>query len=105
MDQEEDFISKDYQIYPFSLPEQEKSDEFIKEDMEEEDIQSSEPLKAFYREDKRQDKETVHSLSSTTELDDQLIRAKHFTELDIGITRGNPWVKKINPYPTRQKPL
>src|SRR6202522_3790604 len=77
MDQEED--STDYQVDPFSPPEQEKSDEFI----EEEDIQLSEPLKAFYREDKRQDEETVHSLSSTTELDNQLERAKHFTELDM----------------------
>src|ERR1700678_990677 len=53
MDQEEDFISKDYQIYPFSLPGQEKSDEFIDEDMEEEDIQSSEPLKASYQDHRR----------------------------------------------------
>src|ERR1700678_4170526 len=100
IDQEEDFISKDYQIYPFSLPEQEKSDEFIEEDMEEEDIQSSEPLKAFYREDKREDEETVHSLSSTTELDNQLIRAKHFTELDKHWGYDNEQIKDKDTWET-----
>src|SRR5271168_2592775 len=40
MDQQEDFILKDTKIYPFSLPGQEKSDEFIDKDQEEEDIQS-----------------------------------------------------------------
>src|ERR1700678_4651063 len=48
MDQEEDFILKDYQIYPSSLPDQEKSDEFIDENTEEEDIQSLESLNISY---------------------------------------------------------
>ena len=38
MDQEEDFARKDYQVYPFSLSEQEKTDELIDENTEEEDI-------------------------------------------------------------------
>src|ERR1700678_3900309 len=80
MDQEEDFILKDTKIYPFSLPGQEKSDEFIDKDQEEEDIQSSKPLKASYRDHERQNEETVYPLS---ELDDQPIGAKHFTEQDV----------------------
>ena len=31
----------------------------------------------------KEDKETIHPLSSTTELDDQLERAKYFTKLDM----------------------
>ena len=46
MDQEEDSI--DYQVDSFSLSEQEKSDKFIDEDTEEEDIQSLESLIASY---------------------------------------------------------
>src|SRR5271168_463775 len=49
--------------------------------MEEEDIQSSEPLEASYRDHRRLDEETVHPLLS--ELDDQLIGAKYFTEQDV----------------------
>src|ERR1700678_512443 len=67
MDQEEDFILKDTKIYPFSLPGQEKSDEFIDEDQEEEDIHSSKLLKASYRDHERQNKDTLQPLS---ELDD-----------------------------------
>ena len=52
MDKEEDFV--DYQVYHCSLPEQEKSDKFIDEDQEEEDIQSSKLLKASYQDHERQ---------------------------------------------------
>src|SRR5271155_4300361 len=79
MNQEED--SADYQIYPASLPRQEKSDEFIDENTEEEDIQSLESLNTSYRDYRRQDEETVHPLLS--ELDEQLIGAKYFTEQDV----------------------
>src|SRR5271168_187657 len=46
--QEEDFTWKNYQVYPTSLPEQEKTDEFIDE-TEEEDIQALESLTTPYR--------------------------------------------------------
>src|SRR5271168_2018652 len=81
MNQEEDSV--DYQIYPFSLPEQEKSDEFIDENTEEEDIQSLESLNISYKNHRRQDKETVNSLSLTTEPDGQLDKAGYFSELDV----------------------
>src|SRR6202522_4391737 len=81
MDQEEDSILKDYQIYPSSLPEQEKSDEFIDENTEEEDIQSLEPLNISYRNHRRQDEETVNSL--TTAPDGQLDKARYFSEPDV----------------------
>src|ERR1700678_2957347 len=83
MDQEEDLISKNYQIYPSSLLEQEKSDEFIEENTEEEDIQSLESLNISYRNHRRQDEETVDSLSLTTESDGQLEKARYFSELDM----------------------
>src|ERR1700678_3569953 len=78
MNQEED--SADYQIYPFSLPEQEKSDKFTDENTEEEDIQSLEPLNIFYQNHRRQDEETVNSLIA--EPDGQLDKARYFTEPD-----------------------
>src|SRR6202522_1429596 len=81
MDQEEDFILKDTKTHSFSLPGQEKSDEFIDEDQEEEDIQSLESLNISYRNHRRQDKETVNSL--TTEPDEQLDKARYFTEPDV----------------------
>src|SRR6202522_534648 len=81
MDQEEDFILKDTKTHSFSLPGQEKSDEFIDEDQEEEDIQSLESLNISYRNHRRQNKETVNSL--TTEPDEQLDKARYFTELDV----------------------
>src|SRR5271168_5183345 len=83
MNQEEDFISKDYQIYPSSLPEQEKLDEFIDENTEEEDIQSLESLNISNRNHRRQDEEAVSSLSLTTEPDGQLDKARYFSELDV----------------------
>src|ERR1700678_4398129 len=80
-DQEEDFAWKSYQVYPFSLSEQEKTDELIDENTEEEDIQSLESLNIPYRNHRRQDEETVNSL--TTEPDGQLDKARYFTELDV----------------------
>src|ERR1700678_3877471 len=81
MDQEEDSV--DYQVYPFSLPEQEKSDKFINEDTKEEDIQSLESLEVSYRNYKKRNEETVNSLSLTTEPDEQLDRTGYFIELDV----------------------
>src|SRR5271168_534408 len=83
IDQEEDFIWKDYQVYSSSLSEQEKPDQFIDKNTEEEDIQSLESLNIFYQNHKRQDKETVNLLSLTTEPDEQLDKARYFTELDV----------------------
>src|ERR1700678_769554 len=83
IDQEEDFAWKDYRVYPSSLSKQEKPDEFIDEDVEEEDIQSLEPLNISYRNHGRQDEETVNSLSLTTEPDGQLDKAGYFSELDV----------------------
>src|ERR1700678_2203366 len=80
-DQEEDFAWKDYQVYPFSLSEQEKTDELIDENTEEEDIQSLKSLNISYRNHRRQDEETVNSL--TTKPDGQLDKARYFTELDM----------------------
>src|SRR5271168_4507287 len=51
MNQEED--SADYQISPFSLPDQEKSDEFTDENTKEEDIQSLESLNISYQNHRR----------------------------------------------------
>src|ERR1700678_330433 len=78
MNQEED--SADYQIYPFSLSEQEKTDKFTDK---EEDNQSLESLNISYRNYKRQDEETDNSLSSTTEPDEQLGKTRRFTEPDV----------------------
>src|SRR6202522_519669 len=75
--------SADYQIYPFSLSEQEKTDEFTDENTGEEDIQSSESLNISYQNHRRQDEETVNSLSLTTEPDGQLDKARYFSELDV----------------------
>src|SRR5271168_3103833 len=91
IDQEEDFVWKDYQAYSSSLSEQEKPDEFINENTEEEDIQSLEPLNISYQ--NRQDKETVNSLSLTTEPDEQLDKARDFTELDVRWGYGNKHIK------------
>jgi hypothetical protein len=87
MDQEEDSV--DYQVYPFSLPEQAKSDKFINEDTKEEDIQSLESLEVSYRNYKKRNEETVNSLSLTTEPDEQLDRAGYFTELDVRWKHNN----------------
>src|ERR1700678_2937352 len=75
MNQEED--SADYQIYPFSLPEREKSDEFIDENTEEEDIQSLESLNISYRNHERQGEKTVNSLR--TKPDERLHKARYFS--------------------------
>src|ERR1700678_1213288 len=54
IDQEEDFAWKDYQVYPSSLSKQEKTDEFIDENTEEEDIQSLESLNISYQNHRRE---------------------------------------------------
>src|ERR1700678_2656253 len=79
-DQENEFSPTNHGIYSLLFSEEEKSDEFIDEHQEEEDAQPLKPLITSYRDHRRQDKETVYPLSS--ELDDQLIVAKYFTEQD-----------------------
>src|ERR1700678_4582591 len=69
-----------HRIYSLLFSEEEKSDEFIDEHQKEEDAQPSKFLITSYRDRRRQDKERVYPLSS--ELDDQLIGAKYFTEQD-----------------------
>src|ERR1700678_3573792 len=81
IDQEEDFVWKDYQVYSSSLSKQEKADKFIDENTEEEDIQSLESLNISYQNHERQGKETVNSL--TTEPDEQLDKVRYFTGLDV----------------------
>src|ERR1700678_3077185 len=58
-----------------------ESDKFIDEHQEEEDVQPSKPLMTSYRDHKGQDEGTPHPQLS--ELDDQLIGAKYFTEQDV----------------------
>src|ERR1700678_141850 len=79
-DLEDDFLPKNHKIYSLSFSEEEKPDEFIDEHQEEEDIQPSKPLMTSYQDYRRQDEETPCPLLS--ELDDQLIGAKYFTEQD-----------------------
>src|SRR5271168_3291927 len=79
-DQENEFSPTNHGIYSLLFSEEEKSDKFIDEHQEEEDAQPSKSLITSYRDHRRQDKETVYSLSS--ELDNQLIGAKYFTEQD-----------------------
>src|SRR5271168_2954961 len=101
MDQEEDSI--DYQVYPFSLSEQEKSDKFIDKDTEEEDIQSLESLNISYLNHGRQDEETVYPLS---ELDDsnQLERAKCFTKQNVQWGYDNKHIKEEDKGNDQDKP-
>src|SRR5271168_2898615 len=70
-----------HEIYSLLFSEEEKSDQFIDEHQEEEDVQPSKSLMTSYRDHKGQDKGTPHPLLS--ELDDQLIGAKYFSELDV----------------------
>jgi hypothetical protein len=100
IDQEEDFISKDYQVCSFSLPKQEESDEFINKNSEEGDIQSTEPLKPSFQDYRRQNEEIIHPLSSTTKLNDQLIGAKYFTELDVHWRYDNEQIKDKDKWET-----
>src|SRR6202522_4078503 len=70
---------------PYDLTEDQEedfTDEFIDKDKEDEDIQLLESLTVSYRNHEKQDEETTHPLSSTFELDDQLIGTRHFTEPD-----------------------
>src|SRR5271168_2020539 len=89
MNQEEE-DSADYQIYPFSLSEQEKTDKFIDE---EEDNQSLESLNISYRNYRGQDKETVNSSSLTTEPNEQLDKTRYFTEPDVRWGYDNEHIK------------
>src|SRR5271168_37885 len=70
---------------PYDLTEDQEedfTDEFIDKDKEDEDIQLLESLTVSYRNHEKQDEETTHPLSSTSEFDDQLIGTRHFTEPD-----------------------
>jgi hypothetical protein len=78
--QEDEFSPVNRGIYSPLFTEEEESDEFIVEHQEGEDAQTSKPLITSYQDHRRQDTETVYPLSS--ELDDQLIGAKYFTEQD-----------------------
>src|ERR1700678_2247550 len=78
---EDNFSPMNHGIYSLSFSEEEKSDEFIDEHQEEEDVQPSKPLMTSYRDHKGQNEGMPHPLLS--ELDDQLIGAKYFTELDV----------------------
>src|SRR5271168_924789 len=93
-DQENEFSPTNHGIYSLLFSEEEKSDEFIDEHQEEEDAQPLKPLITSYRDHRRQDKETVYPLSS--ELDDQLIGAKYFTEPDKCWGYDNEHVKDEN---------
>src|SRR5271168_9086 len=93
-DQEDESSPINHGIYSLLFSEEEKSDEFIDEHQEEEDAQPLKPLITSYRDHRRQDKETVYPLSS--ELDDQLIGAKYFTEPDKCWGYDNEHVKDEN---------
>src|SRR5271168_1758263 len=87
-DEEETDNLSECRIYNLTKDQEEdlaaiEPDKFLDEDQEEENIQPSKSLKTSYQDHKRQDEETIHPLSSTTELDDQLERAEYFTELDV----------------------
>src|SRR6202522_1355236 len=80
-DLEDNFSPMNHEIYSLSFSEEEKSDKFIDEHQEGEDIQPLKPLMTSYRDHRGQDEGTPHPLLS--ELDDQLIGAKYFSELDV----------------------
>src|ERR1700678_425102 len=74
-----------FECQPYDLTEDQEedfTDEFIDKDKEDEDIQLLESLTVSYRNHEKQDEETTHPLSSTSEFDDQLIGTRHFTEPD-----------------------
>jgi hypothetical protein len=89
--QEDDFSPMNHGIYSLLFSEEEKPDEFIDEHQDEEDAQPSKPLITSYRDHRRLDKETVYPLSS--ELDDQLLGAKYFTEQDARWGYDNEHIK------------
>src|SRR5271168_4028728 len=90
-DPEDNFSPMNHGIYSLSFSEEEKSDKFIDEHQEEEDIQPLKPLMTSYQDHRGQDKGTPHPLSS--ELDDQLIGAKYFAELDVHWGDNNEHIK------------
>src|SRR5271168_5105265 len=75
-DLEENFSPMNHGIYSLSSSEEEKSNEFIDEHQEEEDVQPSKPLMTSYQDHRGQGEGTLHPLLS--ELDKQLIEAKYF---------------------------
>src|SRR5271168_4355098 len=73
-DEEETNDISECQPYDLTKDQEEDfTDEFIDKDKEDEDIQLLESLTVSYRNHKKQDEETTHPLSSTSEFDDQLI--------------------------------
>jgi hypothetical protein len=80
-DLEDDFLPENHGIYSLSFSKEEKPDKFIDEHQEEEDIQPLKPLMTSYQDHREQDEGTPCPLLS--ELDDQLIGAKYFAELDV----------------------
>src|SRR6202522_3682726 len=80
-DLENDFLPKNHGIYSLSFSEEEKPDKFFDEHQEEEDIQPLKTLMTSYQDYRGQDEGTPCPLLS--ELDDQLIGAKYFAELDV----------------------
>src|ERR1700678_296539 len=81
--QEDESSPMNHGIYSLLFSEEEKSDKFIDEHREEEDAQPSKPLITSYQDHGRQDEETVNSSSLTTEPNEQLDKARYFTELDV----------------------
>src|SRR6202522_4396996 len=80
-DLENDFLPKNHGIYSLSFSEEEKPDKFFDEHQEEEDIQPLKTLMTSYQDYRGQDEGTPCPLLS--ELDNQLIKAKYFAELDV----------------------
>src|SRR6202522_2577239 len=75
-----------FECQPYDLTEDQEedfTDEFIDKDKEDEDIQPLESLTVSYRNHEKQDEETVNSSSLTTEPNEQLDKARYFTELDV----------------------
>src|SRR6202522_219023 len=90
-DLEDNFSPMNHRTYSLSSSEEEKSNEFIDEHQEEEDVQPSKPLMTSYQDHKGQDEGTPHPLLS--ELDDQLLGAKYFTEQDARWGYDNEHIK------------
>jgi hypothetical protein len=107
----EDFVSKDCKVYPLSLPEQEKLDEFIDENLEKRYIHPSKspitspfffvkkkdgklwPCQDYRRSNEGTVKNT-YPLPLISELVDQLKGAKYFTKLDVRWGYNNIRIKE-----------
>src|ERR1700678_741070 len=90
-DLENDFLPKNHGIYSLSFSEEEKPDKFFDEHQEEKDIQPLKTLMTSYQDYRGQDEGTPCPLLS--ELDDQLIGAKYFAELDVRWGYDNEHIK------------